>query len=136
MANPRWGLLRRSCLKSPEEDQHLKMTRQENLRTASTRFGQSTEAFCRWVTNVEIQVEDANSREAVSSLQEALDVRMEASGGVGGAVGTYPEDEVVRDDQGDEVVDPEQAELERGKYRIRMEYLITAEEIVSRSNSC
>ena len=43
MANPRWGLLRRSCLKSPEEDQHLKMTRQENLRTASTRFGQSTE---------------------------------------------------------------------------------------------
>ena len=104
------------------------MTRQENLRTASTRFGQSTEAFCRWVTNVETQVEDANSREAASALQDALDVRWEKiQEKWEELVETYPEEEVVRDDQGDEVVDPDQAELERGKYRIRMEYLNTAE---------
>ena len=105
------------------------MTRQENLRTASSRFGQSTEAFCRWVTNVEIQVEDANSREAASLLQEALDVRWEKIlEKWQELVETYPEEEVVRDDQGDEEADPDQVELEmRGKYRIRMEYLKQAE---------
>ena len=102
------------------------MTRDENLRTASKRFGQLTEGFCRWITIVEIQVEDANSREAASALQDALDTKwekiMEAWQEL---VETYPEEEV--DDQGDEVVDQDQAELERGKYRIRMEYLTTAE---------
>ena len=102
------------------------MTRDENLRKASKRFGQLTEGFCRWITIVEIQVEDANSREAASALRDDLDTRWEKiMDEWQELVEAYPEEEVV--DQGDEVVDQEQAELERGKYRIRMEYLTAAE---------
>ena len=104
------------------------MTNQGNLRTATSRFKDEVEAFCRWSVKVEAEAEAAVSREALAELQTSLERKWDKFQEKWQEfLRTYPEPERHLDAAGNEIEDEAQLEEVRGAFTIRTTYLINAE---------